>query len=861
MIGQTLGQFRITARLGSGGMGVVYRAFDEKLQRTIALKLVGRDTGTAGEDRVRMVGEARAASGFNHPHICTVYETGEIDGQPYIAMEYVEGSPLSELIPVGGLPLASVVRYGVQIADALAHAHGRGVVHRDLKTPNVVVTPDGRAKVLDFGLARRIPADIATTVTRSSDSVTAPGLIGTLSYMAPEVLVADPADERSDIWAFGVMLFEMATGELPFKGRNEFDLTAAILRGPAQPLPPHVPAMLRAVIQRCLAKERGQRYQLAGEARAALEAIQSDVVTVPVDDVSSRPAPGGRRPWVVALAVIVAAAVPIALWLGRDVRSPWERIASGGHLTLAIASDRPAFDPAISPDGKMLCYGVELENGTTDLFVRRVAGGAPVQLTNDDAREEGPRFSPDSEWIAFSRRESSDGVPETRIVPALGGDPAAIIPRANMPAWAPDGKRLAFLRRTDSGDQELVVAGTDGTGSRVLLKSDSSYPFLRHPAWSPDGREVAIVRGSGGIAGEIWLIPAAGGDPQRALSDPPEVFSESPVYTADGLGLIHSSNRGGATNIWLLSRRGGQLVRLTAGPGPDTSPTVADGGTIGFINSRWRNRLEVHSLRGAPPRTLTTHAPYIWGPSFSPDGQEVAFSRGEVDGSWHVWSIATGGGTPRRITATANGEVYPRYGRDGRFILFHTWGSPRRIGQISRDGGRLQMLDFGDPSVAFPDISPDGRWIAMTRTDPDAERIYVAAAGGGEPRRLTQSPGSVPRWSPDGRSIIFAGNRGYTAGIVQIDADGTNERRLTTTGGWPVWWPDGKQIGYRVIGRTGDQEIHVIPAAGGAARALDIRFNGTNQPFDVSPDGSAIVTSNAVHVSDEIWLMEPRGGR
>ena len=156
-------------------MGVVYRAFDEELQRTIAIKLVGRDTGTPAADRLRLVEEARAASGLNHPHICTVYQTGEIDGQPFIAMEYVEGHPLSELIPVGGLPLSSVVRYGVQIADALAHAHSRGVVHRDLKTPNVVVTPDGRAKVLDFGLARRIPSDFATTVTRSSESVAVPG--------------------------------------------------------------------------------------------------------------------------------------------------------------------------------------------------------------------------------------------------------------------------------------------------------------------------------------------------------------------------------------------------------------------------------------------------------------------------------------------------------------------------------------------------------------------------------------------------------------------------------------------------------------------------------------------------------------
>lgn len=278
MIGQTLGHFRIQARLGSGGMGVVYRAYDETLQRTVAIKVVGRESGAPAADRARIVEEARAASGLTHPHICTVYETGEVDGQAYIAMEYVEGRPLSESIPPSGLAVEATVRYGIQIADALAHAHRRGVIHRDLKTSNVVVSTDGRAKVLDFGLARRIPSDVSAFVTRSSDAVANGPLVGTLSYMAPEVLMGQPGDERGDVWSVGVMLYEMAAGELPFRGRNEFDLSAGILRAPPQSLPAQVPAMLRAIILRCLAKEPAQRYQQAGEIRAALEAIQSDIV-------------------------------------------------------------------------------------------------------------------------------------------------------------------------------------------------------------------------------------------------------------------------------------------------------------------------------------------------------------------------------------------------------------------------------------------------------------------------------------------------------------------------------------------------------------------------------------------------------
>jgi Tol biopolymer transport system component len=703
-----------------------------------------------------------------------------------------------------------------------------------------------------------MPSHIGEALTRSSDAVALGALAGTLPYMAPEVLAGSTADERSDIWALGVMLYEMAAGELPFKGRTEFDLTASILRAPAQSLPAHVPPMIRAVIQRCLMKDPVHRYQQAGETRAALEAIQSDVAISPAA-VSQATGARSLRPLVLATIGIAIVAVAAAIWFGRDRRSQWERVASDGRLTLAVASDQPVFDPAISGDGKMLCYGVEVTEGRTDLFVRRVAGGALVKLTDDAARESWPRFSPDGEWIAFTRRESHDGISEVRVVPALGGDAVSRIAGASSAVWSPDGKRLAFLKRTPTGGAELTVAAVDGSNPRTLLSSDSAFPFMRDPAWSPDGADLAVVRGTGGIAGEIWIVPEAGGQPRRPFTDPPEVFADSPVFTMDGSGLIYSSNRGGATNIWLYPRRGGAPVRLTTGPGPDTVPTAASDGTIAFINSRWRNTLELHRLAGGPTRTLTSHAPFLWAPVFSPDGTEVAFSRSEFDGSWHIWTVPVDGGAPKRLTATASGEVYPRYAPDGSRLFFHTWGTPRRIGRVSRDGGSVAMLSFGDASDAFPDVSPDGKWMALTRTDRDAERIYIVPVGGGESRLLTPSVGAVARWSPDGRSIVFAGSRGYGAGIFLFDADGRHERRLTTTGGWPVWWPDGRRIGYIAIGRNGDQEIHVVPAGGGDPAPLpQIRFNGSNHPFGLSPDGTLLAVTNSVHVSDDIWLLEPK---
>jgi eukaryotic-like serine/threonine-protein kinase len=872
MIGQTVGHFRILSRLGSGGMGVVYRAHDEKLQREIAIKMMSGESDRPDLDRLRIIEEARAASGLSHPHICTVYETGEFQGQAYIAMEYVEGRALSEMIPPGGLPPEAVIRYGIQVADALSHAHRRGIIHRDLKTSNVVVDMDSRAKVLDFGLARRIALKTGTAVTRSSDLMPDGKLVGTLAYMAPEMLLHQTADERSDIWGLGVMLYEMASGEPPFKGRNEFEITAGILRAPADALPAHVPPMLRAIIQRCIAKEPGQRYQHAGEARAALEAIQSDVIapasTSGRSDVIPRPADSGpvqvsrgtpTRAIAIGVAVLTVVAVAAVWWLQRDTRSPWERVASGGQLSLVVASEDPLVDPSVSLDGKMLAYIALDKQNTSDVFVRRVTGGSLVRITTDRAREGSPRFSPDGERLAFTRRESQNDPPEIRIVPSLGGDAIATIAAAGDPRWSPSGTELAFLRPTSSGGMQLVASSVNGSNARVLLEPDSTFPFMRDPAWAPDGQEIAIVRGSGGVAGEIWLVPAKGGTPRRAMADPPEVFSHSPAYTADGLGIVHSSNRGGATNIWFYPRRGGAPVRLTAGPGPDMGPTVAGDGTISFINSRWRNTLDVFSLRGVPTRVLTSHSPYLWGPAFSRDGKTIAFSRSEVDGAWHIWSISSEGGTPKRLTDTPSGEVYSRFTPDRASVLFHTWGTPRRIGRVAVDGGVPQMLDFGSASDAFPDMSPDGKWIAFTRADADAERVYIAPAGGGTPRLLTASPATVPRWSPDGRHIAFGANRNSTGGVFIIDADGKNERRLTTTGGWPVWWPDGRQIGFMVPGRVGAQELHVVSRDGGASRHLtEVIYNGSNHPFDVSPDGSRIVTTNAVHVSDEIWLLEPR---
>ena len=847
MIGDRLHQYRIESRLGEGGMGVVYRARDERLERTVAIKVVGGGAAANDAERRQILDEARAAAHLSHPHICTIYEVGETETRAFIVMEYVDGRPLSEIIAHDGLPFHLLIRYGSEVAAALGHAHQRGVVHRDLKTSNIVISGQAGAKVLDFGLARRV--EVGTdVVTRSGVETERIG--GTFAYLAPEVLLGAPGDARADLWALGVVLYEMATGELPFNGRNHFELTAAILREQTAPLPAHVPTGLRAIILRCLAKEPEQRYQHAGEVHAALEAISSgENIGIPEPGASTQ-----RRNRVLLALGLVAGAAAASTWLYRQ---PSTAPAAGGQLVRLLESEDRTFDPSLSPDGRMLCYAVEERSGHRDLYLARVAGGGRIQLTADDAIEAGPAFSPDGEWIAFTRRARADVAPEIRVIPALGGEVVSTIPEGGSPAWAPDGKRLVYVRRSAStGVTELTVSAIDGSGSRVLLRSDSQFPFLTEPAWSPDGHTVAVVRGMGGVAAQVWLVPAEGGTPRAARVEPATVFSDSPVFTHDGSGIVYVSNRGGAVNVWHQLLKGGEPVRLTTGSGPDGSPTVAADGSIGFVNSRWRNTLEVRDLHAGVSRTLLTHTPYLWGPAVSPDGAEVAFSRGEIDGTWQVWTVSIDGGSSRRITSAQSGAIYPQYTPDGSFVLFHTWSEPRQIGRVPRAGGPVAILVS---DAAYGDMSPDGKALAFVRKDASAERIYISPiAGDGNGTPLTGSRGTVPRWSPDGRSIVFAADRGYTGGIFVVARDGTGERRLTPDGGWPVWFPDGRTIGYLSIGPRGDQEYRMVDVSGSPPRAIaDLALRGTNLPFTPSRDGRSIIFTNSMHVSDEIWLLKP----
>jgi serine/threonine protein kinase/Tfp pilus assembly protein PilF len=397
MIGQTLGQYRILEKLGAGGMGEVYRARDERLKRDVALKILSAAApGDPGTEK-KLLREAQAASALNDPHICTIYEVGEANGQAFIAMELVEGRPLSGVIPPEGLPPNLIVRYGAQIAGALAHAHDRGIIHRDVKTSNVIITSSGQVKVLDFGLAKRQSGKDFEEATRSVQSTAkASRIVGTLPCMAPEILRGEEADARSDVWALGIALYEMASGAKPFRGQTGYELSSAILREPAPVLPAQITAGLRTVIERCLEKEPGQRYQRAGEVRAALEALQTETENRASTRSGTRVTRQRQIAWTAASLTALIVGLLVALNVG------------GLRKRLGPAAERRIQSIAVLP----------LENFSHDSEQQYFVDAFTEELTTDLAKIRNLRVI--SRTSAMRYRGSAKAIPE--IAKELGVD-------------------------------------------------------------------------------------------------------------------------------------------------------------------------------------------------------------------------------------------------------------------------------------------------------------------------------------------------------------------------------------------------------------------------------------------------------
>jgi Tol biopolymer transport system component/tRNA A-37 threonylcarbamoyl transferase component Bud32 len=863
---ETVSHYRILAKLGQGGMGVVYKARDTRLDRLVALKFLPEELARNGAALERFTREARAVAALDHPSICTIYDIGDHDGRPFIAMQLLEGQTLRQRILQGPLEIDELIDFGIQIADGLHQAHTRGIVHRDIKPANVFITRDHHAKLLDFGIAKYgawpLEDQSALPTVAVSELTGAGTTLGTVAYMSPEQARGRELDARTDLFSFGAVLYEMATGRCAFTGATNAVVFDAILH--AMPPPPErfnaaLPAQLRDIIVKALDKDRDTRYQSAAEMRADLKRLRRDTETPPAAAAgrASTAAQLLRRwRWPAAAALTAAGAALGGHLALRPAEPPGlPGLAEGTRLRQLLSSAEEIRDPSLSADGRTIVY-VAFADGRWDLFAARTAGGERLRITDDPAAEGFPRFSPDGEQVAYMRLDPASETYEIWTTPAFGGVARRVIGNGSWPAWSPDGAQIAFVHLPPGEPQALAVADADGENVRVVLRADGTYTHLREPAWSPDGAALALVRSMGGVSGEIWTVPAQGGEPARPWTDEPEVSSHAPAFTADGRAIVHSSNRAGAMNIWLMFADGRPPARLTSGPGPDQSPSISQDGTIAFTNARDRSVLRLYEIESGRVRDVYGHSHFLWAPAVSPDGEEIAVSRAEVDGSWQIWSVSLQTGAARPLTSGPLPNIYPRFTPDGTGVIYQTWSSrPDRIWRVDRTGGRAVPLtpERGDDD-AYADISPDGRWLAFARTETDVTRIYVAPVDGGEARRLTASPSTAPRWSPDGQWIAFSRDRTYAGGVFLIRPDGSDERRLTDSGGWPVWWTDGTSVAYLVVRPDGNQEVRVVSATGEPVTSLpDLPFRGTNYPIDVA--GGTIASTNSTHLSSEIWLL------
>ncbi|MGH9406706.1 MAG: winged helix-turn-helix domain-containing protein, partial [Terriglobia bacterium] len=444
----------------------------------------------------------------------------------------------------------------------------------------------------------------------------------------------------------------------------------------------------------------------------------------------TRPTPVQVKPRFASPAVIAAISVAVAAVVAVAVivlsKASHSRAPAAMRLTLLVSGEGDVSDPAISPDGAMLAY-VRLDKGIGHIYVRGLAGGNLLRLVKEADREAEPAFSPDGERIAFTKLPAGSTEPQICVVPALGGSPHCIINNARDPAWSPDGEHLAFVLEQRDGAEEVATARSDGAGLQVIMASDGTYPFLESPSWSADGRTIAFVRSMGGVSGEIWLAPAAGGAPKRFLEASPGVGLRHPVFTPDAKSLIYRSNQNGADDLWRADLgKAHRPVQVTSGPGVERWPSISRLGQVVFVESQSRNTLLVTRLQTGATQHLLRHSPHLWAPAFSPDGLEISVSEEEYDGRWRVWITSLSGADPHPITSGDEPDIYSRFSRNGKWITYFTWtpgGS--RVWRVPRAGGRAEPLTPSGEDDAYGELSPDGRTLVFARTEHGATRLEL----------------------------------------------------------------------------------------------------------------------------------------
>lgn len=845
--GDRIGPYEVTDFVGEGGMGLVYKARDVRLDRHVAIKILSPELTKDPTAKKRFFQEAKAASALDHPSICTIYDVGETpDGQLYLAMAFYEGETLKDRIARGPLPIDDALTIGAQLARGLAQAHAAGIVHRDIKPANVMFGKGGEAKLVDFGIAK-LAGETGLTQTGAA--------LGTIAYMSPEQTRAQKVDHRADVWSLGVVIFEMLAGRPPFAGDNYLAVVTAITQN-APPaltgLRTGIPLELERIVNRALAKDPADRYQTTDDLAAELSRLRTRLEhdtgerLVPPTSGDTGPVQlRAPRRWLVPVVVTAVIVAGLAAWLllGRGPTLGVPRLSNAVQVTTQLGVED---FPAWAPGGDMLAYAAnpdsDLYGGNWDIWLLQLGVVEPVNRTADNTGDDRyPSWSPDGREIAFWSDRDGGGY---YVMSALGGPatrvketPGAIVSELGPAVWTPDSLELGTVVYGENGAQLDIVTMASGATRQIPIPVGDLALDMK---WSPDGRFLAYIDAANlsSQVGRLRLLRLEDGSAVEITDGRSSVWS--PSWSRDSRALTYVSNVGGSMDLWhqvlevdgtpsgparsattgmgmlratmtrdatrLAYSRGQRVANVWRVPiledrvatWADAEQITFDQAFVEFLDvSRDGTQLIVDSDRSGNPdlwtlpldggdmRQITTDPTPDWAPRWSPQGDTLAFYSYRT-GNRDIWTMPADGGPARRVTSHDASDLVPTWSPDGRSVAFTSLrGASPDIWVQTVDGGEARPL-VENPSIERrPDWSPDGQWVSFVSNRDGLLRLWRVPASGGEPERLTDGPAYYARWAPSGDRLYFTAQDERAGNLWEVTVDDHVERAVTDLSGRP----------------------------------------------------------------------------